>query len=216
MSDRGGNFSGPKTVRTFAPISWLAEDETSGTNDPNAIAAGKRRPRTPAQTCAWCCRRRSRRWATGQGAFVFYTNYETAPKGAKDHRLGQWRLPWMPLEIAPPSDPRARHRPTARKVEKPECLYASRWLKSRLGAWASRNQSQPLSRRARWWRRWPKVNERSTAEPGPPAHSGRVSASTRSRSNFGQMCAFRNAWPFFGWRRQKPAGRVGGKKGSIP
>jgi pyridoxamine 5'-phosphate oxidase len=77
------------------------------------------------------------------GAFVFYTNY-TSAKATELDKAGRaaFVMHWKSLG----RQLRARGIVTREDGEKADAYYASRGLKSRLGAWAS-DQSKPLENR---------------------------------------------------------------------
>jgi pyridoxine/pyridoxamine 5'-phosphate oxidase len=82
--------------------------------------------------------------ATARGRpFVFYTNYDSA-QGAGDRGQGKaaFVMHWKSLRR------QIRVRGTVTREEGPQAdaYYASRSLKSRLGAWASRSRSPVLAR----------------------------------------------------------------------
>ena len=77
------------------------------------------------------------------GAFVFYTNYDSA-KGVQIAETGKaaFVLHWKSLR----RQLRVRGTVTREEGAKADAYYASRALESRIGAWSSR-QSQPLESR---------------------------------------------------------------------
>jgi len=141
MSDRTGIFAGDDPF--VLAQSWLAEAEASEPNDPNAIALStvdaEGRP-----NARMVLLKEIEAAGAGQGAFVFYTNYESA-KAREIDGAGHaaFVLHWKSLR----RQIRVRGRVTREDGPKADEYYASRSLKSRLGAWASR-QSQPLAGRA--------------------------------------------------------------------
>lgn len=104
----------------------------------------------------------------GRGAFVFYTNYESA-KGrelAANARAAislHWKSQHRQL--------RARGRVEKVEAEKADAYYASRAYASRIGAWASK-QSRPLASRAELVGEAMKVGARFPLSPPRPPHWG--------------------------------------------
>ncbi|MDE0589783.1 pyridoxamine 5'-phosphate oxidase [Halocynthiibacter sp. C4] len=132
----------PKIFRGDDPFviaqSWLAEAEKNEPNDPNAIALA-----TVDQDGLPNVRMVLLKEIEAQ-AFVFYTNYESA-KGQELAASGKaaFVMHWKSLRR------QIRVRGTVEREEGPQAdeYFASRSLKSRLGAWAS-EQSRPLASRA--------------------------------------------------------------------
>jgi pyridoxamine 5'-phosphate oxidase len=159
--DRSGIFAGDDP---FALVrAWLAEAEPLEPNDPNAIAlatvddAGMPNVRMVLLK------------EIEADAFVFYTNYESR-KAAEIAQAGKaaFVLHWKSLRR------QIRVRGTTSREDGPQAdaYFASRSLKSRLGAWASR-QSQPLSSRAALMAEVAKVTARhGTNPPRPPFWGG--------------------------------------------
>lgn len=140
MTDRTGIFAGDDPFDITR--AWLAEAETSEINDPNAIALSTVDAEGMPDT-----RMVLLKDIDGQrpdGSFVFYTNYDSA-KGRQISATGKasFVMHWKSLRR------QIRVRGTVAREEGPQAdaYYASRALKSRLGAWAS-PQSQPLEDRA--------------------------------------------------------------------
>ena len=133
--DRDGIFAGDDPF-TLARA-WLEEARATEPNDPDAMAlatvdeAGMPNVRMVLLK------------GIEDDAFVFYTNY-TSAKGGEIAGSGKaaFVLHWKSLRR------QIRVRGTTEREEGPkaDAYYASRSLKSRLGAWASR-QSQPLGSR---------------------------------------------------------------------
>ena len=138
--DRGGIFAGDDP---FAIVKgWLAEAEASEINDPNAIALST--VDADGLPNARMVLLKDVEVATPTtGAFVFYTNYGSA-KGRELDSAGKaaFVMHWKSLR----RQVRARGLITREEGPQSDAYYASRSLKSRLGAWASR-QSEPLSSR---------------------------------------------------------------------
>lgn len=140
MTDRTGIFAGDDPFDIAR--AWLAEAEKSEINDPNAIALSTVDAEGMPDT-----RMVLLKDIDGQGqdgSFVFYTNYDSA-KGRQISATGKasFVMHWKSLRR------QIRVRGTVTREEGPQAdaYYASRALKSRLGAWAS-PQSQPLEDRA--------------------------------------------------------------------
>jgi pyridoxamine 5'-phosphate oxidase len=133
--DRTGIFAGDDPFAIAR--TWLAEAEPREPNDPNAIAlatvdkAGLPNVRMVLLK------------DIEADAFVFYTNY-TSRKGREIEASGKaaFVLHWKSLRR------QVRVRGVTEREEGPQAdaYYASRSLKSRLGAWASA-QSEPLASR---------------------------------------------------------------------
>jgi len=136
MSDRTGIFAGDDPF--VIARNWLAEAEKTEPNDPNAIALAT------VDADGLPNVRMVLLKEIEPDAFVFYTNYESA-KGRELAESGKagFVMHWKSLRR------QVRVRGTVTREDGPQAddYYNSRSLKSRLGAWASR-QSQPLSSRA--------------------------------------------------------------------
>jgi len=149
--DRSGIFAGDDPFAIAK--AWLAEAEPVEPNDPNAIALatvdGDGLPNVRMVLLK----------DIEAQAFVFYTNYGSR-KGQEIAASGKaaFVLHWKSLRR------QVRVRGITEREEGPQAdaYYASRSLKSRLGAWAS-DQSQPLSSRMALMAEVAKV----TAQQGP-------------------------------------------------
>lgn len=134
--DRSGLFAGDDPFAIAR--AWLAEAEPVEPNDPNAIALA-----TVDEAGMPNVRMVLLKDIEAE-AFVFYTNYGSK-KGREIAASGKaaFVLHWKSLRR------QIRVRGVTEREEGPQAdeYYASRSLKSRLGAWASR-QSEPLSSRA--------------------------------------------------------------------
>ncbi|MCW8841926.1 MAG: pyridoxamine 5'-phosphate oxidase [Rhodobacteraceae bacterium] len=151
MSDRTGIFAGDDPFEIARR--WLAEAEASEINDPNAIAiASVDEDGLPNVRMVLLK-------DIEDAAFVFYTNYGSA-KAREIEGAGKaaFVMHWKSLRR------QVRVRGLVSREEGPQAdaYYASRSLKSRLGAWASK-QSQPLSSRSALVAEVAKV----TAQKGP-------------------------------------------------
>jgi pyridoxamine 5'-phosphate oxidase len=133
--DRGGIFAGDDPFALAQ--AWLAEAEPLEPNDPNAIALAT------VDATGMPNVRMVLLKAVEPAAFVFYTNYDSR-KGQEIAGSGKaaFVLHWKSLRR------QIRVRGLTEREEGPaaDAYYASRSIKSRLGAWASR-QSEPLSSR---------------------------------------------------------------------
>ena len=133
--DRTGIFAGEDPFAIAR--AWLAEAEPKEPNDPNAIALATVDPAGLPNVRMVLLK------DIEADAFVFYTNY-TSRKGQEIEASGKaaFVLHWKSLRR------QIRVRGLTMREEGPQAdaYYASRSLKSRLGAWASA-QSQPLSSR---------------------------------------------------------------------
>ena len=136
MSDRTGIFAGDDPF--VIARNWLAEAEATEVNDANAMAVAT------VDADGLPNVRMVLLKEIEDAAFVFYTNYGSA-KAQEIEAAGKaaFVLHWKSLRR------QIRVRGTVSREEGPQAdaYYASRSLKSRLGAWAS-HQSQPLSSRA--------------------------------------------------------------------
>lgn len=133
--DRGGHFAGEDPFAIAR--AWLAEAEPIEPNDPNAIALAT------VDAAGMPNVRMVLLKEIEADAFVFYTNY-TSRKGQEIAASGKaaFVLHWKSLR----RQIRVRGVTTREEGPQADAYYASRSLKSRLGAWASA-QSQPLSSR---------------------------------------------------------------------
>jgi pyridoxamine 5'-phosphate oxidase len=133
--DRTGIFAGQDPFAIAR--AWLAEAEPKEPNDPNAIALATVDPAGLPNVRMVLLK------DIEADAFVFYTNYSSR-KGQEIEASGKaaFVLHWKSLRR------QIRVRGLTMREEGPQAdaYYASRSLKSRLGAWASA-QSQPLSSR---------------------------------------------------------------------
>jgi pyridoxamine 5'-phosphate oxidase len=133
--DRDGIFAGDDPFAIAR--AWLAEAEPVEPNDPNAIALAT----VDAQGLPNV--RMVLLKDIEESAFVFYTNY-TSAKGQEIAASGKaaFVLHWKTLR----RQIRVRGLTSREEGPQADAYYASRSLKSRLGAWAS-EQSRPLSGR---------------------------------------------------------------------
>ena len=136
MSDRTGIFAGDDPFAIARD--WLAEAEASEINDPNAIAIATVDDNGLPNVRMVLLKE------IEEAGFVFYTNYNSA-KAREIEGAGRaaFVMHWKSLR----RQVRVRGLVSREEGPKADEYYASRSLKSRLGAWASR-QSEPLSSRA--------------------------------------------------------------------
>lgn len=134
--DRTGIFAGDDPFAIAK--AWLVEAEATEANDPNAIALAT------VDAGGLPNVRMVLLKDIEDAAFVFYTNYGSK-KAVEVEGAGKaaFVMHWKSLRR------QIRVRGTVTREDGPQAdaYYASRSLKSRLGAWASQ-QSQPLSSRA--------------------------------------------------------------------
>ena len=160
MSRRKGIFAGDDPLEIARR--WLVEAEESEPNDPNAMAlatvdeAGMPNVRMVLLK------------AIGAQGFVFYTNYGSV-KARELESAGKAALVlhWKSLRR------QVRARGLVERVggEEADAYFASRSLKSRIGAWASR-QSEPLASRASLMARVAKLGAELGANPPRPPFWG--------------------------------------------
>lgn len=160
MSDRGGIFAGEDPFAIAR--AWLAEAEQTEVNDPNAIAL------STVDEDGLPNARMVLLKDIEADAFVFYTNYGSA-KGRELAATGKaaFVMHWKSLRR------QVRARGLIEREEGPQAdeYYMSRSLKSRLGAWASR-QSEPLSSRAALMAEVAKVTAEHGMNPKRPPFWG--------------------------------------------
>ncbi len=160
MSDRTGIFAGDDPFE-IARL-WLAEAESSEPNDANAIAL------STVDSNGLPNARMVLLKEIEADAFVFYTNYGSAKAHEVDAAgKAAFVMHWKSLRR------QIRVRGTVTREDGPQAdeYYASRSLKSRLGAWASR-QSEPLSSRASLVAKVAKVTARQGPTPARPPFWG--------------------------------------------
>ncbi len=154
MAERDGKFAGDNPFEIARR--WLSEAEESEINDPNAVALA-----TVDQDGLPNVRMVLLKDITDDG-FRFYTNYDSA-KGRELDASGKAAmvLHWKSLRR------QLRIRGTVTREDGPEAdaYYKSRSLKSRLGAWASK-QSEPLDSRASLMAEVAKIT--AAKGPNPP------------------------------------------------
>jgi pyridoxamine 5'-phosphate oxidase len=160
MSDRDGIFDGDDPFEIARR--WLAEAEQSEVNDPNAIALS-----TVDQDGLPNVRMVLLKEIEAD-AFVFYTNYESAKARELDSAgKAAFVMHWKSLH----RQIRVRGLVSKEDGPKADAYYQSRSLKSRLGAWASR-QSRPLSSRTSLMAEVAKVTALKGPNPDRPPFWG--------------------------------------------
>ena len=188
MSDRTGIFSGDDPFQIARD--WLAEAEASEPNDPNAIAL------STVDADGLPNARMVLLKDIEAGAFVFYTNYGSAKAGEIDQAgKAAFVMHWKSLRR------QIRVRGLVSREEGPQAdaYYATRSLKSRLGAWASQ-QSQPLASRGALMAEVAKITAQHGPNPKRPPFWGGYRI-TPLEIEFWADGAFR-LHDRFRWRRQ--------------
>lgn len=161
MADRQGIFAGDDPFAIARR--WLAEAEKTEINDPNAMALAS------VDADGLPNVRMVLLKEIEDGAFVFYTNY-TSAKAREIDGTGKaaFVMHWKSLR----RQIRVRGSVTREEGPQADAYYASRSLKSRLGAWASR-QSAPLESRVALMAEVAKMTARhGTAPLRPPFWGG--------------------------------------------
>lgn len=160
MSDRDGIFAGDDPFAIAR--AWLAEAEASEVNDPNAIAL------STVDADGLPNARMVLLKEIADDAFVFFTNYESA-KGTELDGAGKaaFVMHWKSLR----RQLRVRGLIERESAAASDAYFATRSLKSRLGAWASA-QSRPLSGRGALMAEVAKVTARFAGNPPRPPHWG--------------------------------------------
>ncbi len=160
MEKRTGKFAGEDPF--VLARAWLEEAEKTEPNDPNAIALSTVDPDGLPNARMVLLKEIS------ADAFVFYTNYTSAKAGEIDAAgKAAFVMHWKSLR----RQIRVRGLVSREDGEKADEYYASRSLKSRLGAWAS-DQSKPLSSRAALMAEVAKVTARHGTDPARPPFWG--------------------------------------------
>lgn len=160
MSDRLGIFSGDDPFALSR--AWLAEAEKAEVNDPNAIALATVDDQGLPNVRMVLLKE------VEDAAFVFYTNYGSA-KAEEITQSGKaaFVMHWKSLRR------QIRVRGVVTREDGPQAdeYFASRSLKSRLGAWAS-HQSQPLESRGALMAEVAKVTVAHGPSPARPPFWG--------------------------------------------
>lgn len=160
MSGRDGIFAGDDPF--VIAQRWLTEAEASEPNDPNAIALSTVDSEGLPNVRMVLLKE------IEPAAFVFYTNYESQKAQELDTAgKAAFVLHWKSLRR------QIRVRGTISREDGPQAdaYFSSRSLKSRLGAWASR-QSQPLASRAALMAEVAKVTATHGPTPSRPPFWG--------------------------------------------
>ncbi len=167
MSDRTGIFAGDDPFGIAR--AWLSEAEKTEPNDPNAIALATA-DGDGLPNVRMVLLKEIEAEGGGEGAFVFYTNYDSA-KGEELAATGKaaFVMHWKSLRR------QIRVRGLTEREDGPlaDAYYASRSLKSRLGAWASR-QSRPLESRTALMAEVARVTATIGTSPGRPPFWGGI------------------------------------------
>ncbi len=160
MEDRSGIFAGENPLDIVR--SWLAEARRAEINDPDAIALatvdGDGLPNVRMVLLK----------DIEEDAFVFYSNYESV-KAVELDASGKaaFVLHWKSLQ----RQIRVRGLVSREDGDVADAYYASRSLRSRLGAWAS-DQSRPLTSREALMTKVAKVTAVKGTNPDRPPHWG--------------------------------------------
>lgn len=160
MADRTGIFAGDNPFEIAR--AWLKEAEATEPNDPNAIALatvdGTGLPNVRMVLLK----------EIEDAAFVFYTNYDSK-KGMElaANPQAAFVMHWKTLR----RQIRVRGQVTREEGPQADDYYKSRSLKSRLGAWASR-QSHPLSSRTKLVAEVAKITASKGTNPDRPPFWG--------------------------------------------
>ena len=190
MSDRSGIFAGDDPFAIAQR--WLDEATAAEPNDPNAIAL------STVDAGGLPNVRMVLLKEIEPAAFVFYTNYQSA-KAQELETAGKaaFVLHWKSLR----RQVRVRGLVSREEGLKADEYYASRSLKSRLGAWASQ-QSQPLSSRTALMAEVARVTAAHGPNPKRPPFWGGYRV-TPVEIEFWADGAFR-LHDRFCWRREDP------------
>ncbi len=160
MSDRGGIFAGDDPFEIAR--NWLAEAEAVEPNDANAIAL------STVDSAGMPNARMVLLKEIEAAAFVFYTNYDS-PKAQEMESAGKaaFVMHWKSLR----RQIRVRGSISREDGAQADAYYASRSLKSRLGAWASQ-QSSPLASKAALMAEVARITARHGTNPKRPPFWG--------------------------------------------
>jgi pyridoxamine 5'-phosphate oxidase len=190
MSERSGIFAGDNPFEIAQ--SWLSEAEETELNDPNAIALSTVDPDGMPNARMVLLKE------IEKDAFVFFTNYESA-KGREIEQSGKaaFVMHWKSLR----RQIRVRGHVTREDGPQADAYFKSRSLKSRLGAWASK-QSRPLSGRASLMAEVAKITALKGPDPERPPFWGGFRI-VPTEIEFWADGAFR-LHDRFVWRRESP------------
>ena len=165
MADLKGKFAGDDPFEIAR--AWLSEAEASEPNDPNAIALSTV-DASGLPNVRMVLLKEVEAYGDADGAFVFYTNYESQKATELDGSgNAAFVMHWKSLRR------QIRVRGTVTREDGPQAdkYFQSRSLKSRLGAWASK-QSQPLASRATLVAEVAKVTAKHGTNPARPPFWG--------------------------------------------
>jgi pyridoxamine 5'-phosphate oxidase len=191
MGDRTGIFAGENPFAIAR--AWLAEAEAQEPNDANAVALATVDPDGLPNARMVLLKDISDR------DFVFYTNYGSAKAREIDSSgKAAFVLHWKSLR----RQIRVRGLTTREEGPEADAYFASRSLKSRLGAWASR-QSEPLASRAALMAEVARVTATHGMTPPRPPFWGGIRICPLE-IEFWADGAFR-LHDRFRWRRSDPA-----------
>lgn len=160
MADRSGIFAGEDPFAIARR--WLEEATASEPNDPNAIALATVDPDGLPNVRMVLLKE------IEADAFVFYTNYESAKAVEID---GAGKAAFVMHAKSLRRQIRVRGTVSREAGEKADAYFASRSLKSRIGAWASQ-QSRPLSSRTALMAEVARVTAAQGTNPPRPAFWG--------------------------------------------
>jgi pyridoxamine 5'-phosphate oxidase len=160
MSERDGKFAGDDPF--VLAQAWLEEAHDVELNDADAMAL------STVDATGLPNARMVLLKEIEAGAFVFYTNYTSAKAQELDHSgKAAFVMHWKSLR----RQIRVRGDITREDGPQADEYYASRSLKSRLGAWSS-DQSSPLSSRAALVAKVAKITAQHGLAPSRPPHWG--------------------------------------------
>lgn len=200
MSDRTGIFAGEDPFALAQD--WLTKAEKTEPNDPNAIAIATVDAEGLPNVRMVLLKEIEGRAAPSGGAFVFYTNYGSAKAQEIEHLgLNQGKAAFVMHWKSLRRQIRVRGLVTREEGPQADAYYASRSLKSRLGAWASQ-QSQPLSSRGALMAEVAKITATQGPSPKRPPFWGGFRI-TPLEIEFWADGAFR-LHDRFRWRRVSP------------
>ncbi|WP_298256222.1 pyridoxamine 5'-phosphate oxidase [uncultured Litoreibacter sp.] len=160
MADRTGKFAGEDPFEISRQ--WLQEAEHSEINDPNAVALATVDSNNMPNVRMVLLK------DIEADAFVFYTNYESTKAQELDSiQNAAFVMHWKSLR----RQIRVRGHVSREDGPKADEYYKSRSLKSRLGAWASK-QSAPLASRSALVAEVAKVTASKGLNPARPSFWG--------------------------------------------
>jgi len=190
MQDRSGIFAGDDPF--LIARTWQGEAEKTEPNDANAIALAT------VDAAGMPNVRMVLLKEIEPAGFVFYTNYQSAKAQELDHAgKAGFVMHWKSLR----RQIRVRGEICREDGPQADAYYASRSLKSRLGAWAS-DQSKPLASRATLVAEVAKVTAKHGVNPGRPPFWGGYRI-TPVEIEFWADGAFR-LHDRFRWHRENP------------